>query len=29
VCVFSQESFKAVPIPAELRARMEPYVVAA
>jgi len=28
VCVFSQESFKAVPIPAELRARMEPYVVA-
>ena len=29
VCVFSQETFKAVPIPAELRARMEPYVVAA
>ena len=29
VCVFSQDSFKAVPIPAELRARMEPYVVAA
>jgi 4-hydroxybenzoyl-CoA thioesterase len=29
VCVFSSETYKAVPIPAELRARMEPYVVAA
>ena len=29
VCVFSQDTYKAVPIPAELRARMEPYVVAA
>ena len=28
VCVFSSETYKAVPIPAELRARMEPYVVA-
>ena len=29
VCVFSSESYKAVPIPDELRQRMEPYVVAA
>jgi hypothetical protein len=29
VCVFSQDTFKAVPIPEELRARMEPYVAGA
>jgi len=29
VCVFSSETYKAVPIPDELRQRMEPYVVAA
>ena len=28
VCVFSSETYKAVPIPAALRTRMEPYVVA-
>ena len=28
VCVFSSETYKAVPIPDELRQRMEPYVVA-
>jgi 4-hydroxybenzoyl-CoA thioesterase len=28
VCVFSSETYKAVPIPPELRGRMEPYVVA-
>jgi 4-hydroxybenzoyl-CoA thioesterase len=28
VCVFSSETYKAVPIPPELRARMEPYVAA-
>jgi 4-hydroxybenzoyl-CoA thioesterase len=27
VCVFSQETYRAVPIPDDLRARMEPYVV--
>ena len=29
VCVFSSETYKAVPIPEALRLRMEPYVVAA
>jgi acyl-CoA thioesterase FadM len=29
VCVFSSETYKAVPIPPELRARMEPYLSAA
>jgi len=28
VCIFSSQTHKAVPIPPELRARMEPYVVA-
>jgi 4-hydroxybenzoyl-CoA thioesterase len=29
ICVFSSETYKAVPIPDEVRQRMEPYVVAA
>jgi 4-hydroxybenzoyl-CoA thioesterase len=28
ICVFSSETYKAVPIPDEVRQRMEPYVVA-
>jgi len=29
ICVFSSETYKAVPIPEDLRQRMEPYIVAA
>jgi acyl-CoA thioesterase FadM len=29
ICVFSQDTYRAVPIPPELRARMEPYLVRA
>jgi 4-hydroxybenzoyl-CoA thioesterase len=28
ICVFSQETYRAVPVPDDLRARMAPYLVA-